>query len=252
MSFAVDATAYDHFMGRFSTPLAPKLADLAGIAHGQRVLDVGCGPGALTAELVDRLGASAVSAVDPSEPFVSAAQERHPDVDVRRAAAEQLPFADRTFDATLAQLVVHFMSDPAAGLSEMARVTHPGGIVAACVWDHGGGKGPLSAFWEAVRATDPDADDESDLAGAREGHLAQLFDEAGLRDIEERILSVSIEHPSFDAWWEPYMLGVGPAGEYVASLDVDRRDALRDRCRAILPPAPFVVVASAWAVRGVA
>jgi hypothetical protein len=120
------------------------------------------------------------------------------------------------------------------------------------VWDHGGGKGPLSAFWEAVRATDPDADDESDLAGAREGHLAQLFDEAGLRDIEERILSVSVEHPSFDAWWEPYMLGVGPAGEYVASLDVDRRDALRDRCRAILPPAPFVVVASAWAVRGIA
>src|SRR5918999_1920901 len=165
MSFAVAADAYDRFMGRYSVPLAPQLADFASVTAGQRVLDVGCGPGALTAELVRRLGPAAVSAVDPSGPFVAAARERYPGVDVRRAAAEQLPFEDETFDASLAQLVVHFMSDPVAGLREMARVTRKGGVVAACVWDHAGGRGPLSVFWKAARELDPGVDDESQLAG---------------------------------------------------------------------------------------
>src|SRR5450631_1326836 len=146
MSFDVPAEAYDQFMGRYSRQLSVQLADLAGVRHGQRVLDVGCGPGALTAELVTRLGAAAVSAVDPSEPFVAAARVRNPGVEVLWASAEQLPFPDRSFDAALAQLVVHFMTDPVAGLAEMARVTRPDGVVAACVWDHGGGQGPLSQF----------------------------------------------------------------------------------------------------------
>ena len=104
MSFAVGADLYDRFMGRYAVPLAPGFADLAAVDAGRRVLDVGCGPGALTAELVRRLGPSAVSAVDPSEPFVAAARQRHPGVDVQRATAEEMPFEDRVFDAALAQL----------------------------------------------------------------------------------------------------------------------------------------------------
>ena len=154
MSFDVAAEAYDAFMGRYSTLLSAQLADLAGIVDGQRAIDVGCGPGALTAELVGRLGADRVAAVDPSAPFVAAARVRHPGVDVREAAAESLPFPDATFDAALAQLVVHFMADPVAGLREMARVTRQGGVVAACVWDHAGGQGPLGLFWSAARELD--------------------------------------------------------------------------------------------------
>ena len=237
-------------MGRYSVPLAPQFADFAGIAAGQRALDVGCGPGALTAELVSRLGPAAVSAVDPSEPFVAAARERHTGVTVRRAAAEQLPFEDQAFDAALAQLVVHFMADPVAGLREMARVTRAHGVVAACVWDHAGGQGPLSPFWEAARELDADVQDESQLAGAREGHLAELFDAAGLHEIEEGALSVDVEHPSFEEWWEPFTLGVGPAGGYTADLDEERQARLRTLCRERLPAAPFVLTSRAWAARG--
>ena len=250
MTFTVAPEAYDRFMGRYSVPLAPQLADLAAVSAGQRVLDVGCGPGALTSELVRRLGPDAVAAVDPSEPFVAAARERHPGVDVRQAPAEELPFADDTFDAALAQLVVHFMADPVQGLGEMARVTRPDGVVAACVWDHAGGRGPLSVLWSAAHELDQDVVDESRLAGARQGHLTELFRAAGLRDVEETILSVDVEHPSFEEWWEPYTLGVGPAGAHVAGLDPAARDELRDRCRAKLPEAPFVVPAAAWAARG--
>jgi len=252
MSFDVAAEAYDRFMGRYSRLLSPQLADLAGVEAGQRVIDVGCGPGALTAELARRLGPAAVTAVDPSPPFVAAARARFPAVDVRQASAEQLPFQGRAFDAALAQLVIHFMSDPVTGLAEMGRVTRRGGVVAACVWDHGGGQGPLSLFWQAARELDPDVEDESQLAGARKGHLAELFEVAGLREIQDTVLSASLEHRSFEEWWEPFTQGVGPAGSYVASLSPERQAELRERCRRLVPPAPFVLTSRAWAARGVA
>lgn len=252
MGFDVAADAYDQFMGKFSRLLAPQMADLVEVRGGQRALDVGCGPGALTAELVRRLGPQAVAAVDPSEPFVAAARARHPGVNVLRASAEELPFSDREFDVVLAQLVVHFMSDPVAGLAEMARVARPEGVVAACVWDHAGGKGPLGLFWDAAHALDPGVADESQLAGAREGHLGELFEAAGLHDIEETSLSADLEHATFEEWWEPFTRGVGPAGAYVASLDAERQTALREECRALIPTAPFTVKARAWAARGIA
>ena len=252
MSFAVSADAYDRFMGRYSTQLAPQLADHAGVRAGQRVIDVGCGPGALTRVLVDRLGPLNVCAVDPSESFVAAVRERCPGVDARLATAEQLPWADRTFDAALAQLVVHFIPDPVAGLREMSRVVRRGGVIAACVWDHAGEQAPLSLFWRAARQLDPDVQDESRLAGAREGHLRDLFVEAGLRSVETSALVASVVHPTFDSWWEPYTLGVGPAGAYTAGLDAERRGALRERCRQLLPAAPFELAARAWTARGLA
>jgi SAM-dependent methyltransferase len=252
VTFDVPADAYDRFMGRYSLLLSPQLADFADVRAGQRVVDVGCGPGALTAELVTRLGPGAVTALDPSEPFVAAARERYPGVKVLQASAEQLPFPDGAFDAALAQLVVHFMSDPVAGLAEMTRVTRRDGVVAACVWDHGGGRGPLSLFWQAARELDPEVNDESQLAGAREGHLAALFEAAGLHDIEVTVLSVSLEHPSFEEWWAPYTRGAGPAGSYVASLDAEGQAALAEACRSLLPVAPFLLTARAWAARGLA
>lgn len=248
MIFDVDAGAYLSFMGRYSEPLAVRFSDLAELRRGQRVLDVGCGPGALTAELVRRLGADAVSAVEPSEPFLAAVRKRLPAVDVRRAAAEELPFPDGAFDATLAQLVVHFMTDPVAGLREMGRVTAAGGIVAACVWDHASRRGPLATFWRAVRELDPAARDESGLAGASEGSLAGLFAAAGLGGAQTTVISVTVRHATFSEWWEPFTLGVGPAGAYVAALDDERRLALRDRCRSLLPDGPVEISAAAWAV----
>jgi SAM-dependent methyltransferase len=250
VTFAVGAAKYDRFMGRYSVPLARLFAEFAGVGSGFPVLDVGCGTGALTGELIARLGADAVWAIDPSESFVAALRRRYPGVRVHQAAAEQLPFEDRLFHATLAQLVVHYLTDPVGGLREMARVTEHGGVVAACVWDHAGGRSPLTLFWKAARQLDPDAGNESDVAGARQGHLAALLRTAGLHDVDETLLKIAVEHPSFEEWWEPFTFGIGRAGSYVAKLDAAKRDRLRDCCREMLPPAPFVVSAGAWAALG--
>ena len=249
MSFNVGADAYDRFMGRYSTLLAPAFADFANVTPGQRVIDVGCGPGALTGELLKRLEPGEISAIDPSESFVEAIRDRHPGVVVQHASAEHIPFDDGSFDAALAQLVVHFMSDPVAGLREMQRVTRDGGVVAACVWDHGGGKGPLSLFWEAVRQLDPDAATESNRAGTRDGHLAELFGEAGFGGIVDTTLSISVLHQTFEEWWEPYTFGVGTVGTYLNGVDDARRAQVRDLCREMLPAAPFEITARVWAVR---
>ena len=250
MTFDVAAEAYDRFMGRYSVQLGPQLADFAGIEAGQRVLDVGCGPGALTGELVRRVGAEAVAAVDPSPSFVAAAKARHSAVEVQLAAAERLPFDDSVFDAALAQLVVHFMADPVAGLREMARVTRPGGVVAVCVWDHAGDRTPLAVFWRAARELDPAAQNESALAGAREGHLGELLAEAGLQSAQETTVEASLEFSSFEEWWDPFTLGVGPAGAYAETLDDPALTLLRERCRQLLGSPPFTVDSTAWTARG--
>ena len=250
MSFHVAATAYDRFMGRFSRPLSTEFADWLDLREGQKALDVGCGPGALTEVLADRLGAASVTGVDPSEPFVDAARERLPGVRVVQASAESLPFDDGVFDRTVAQLVVHFMADPPAALREMRRVTRERGVVGVNVWDFEGGRAPQSMFFTALLSVVPDADDEVGRTGARRGELAALLRDAGCQDVDEAELAVTVTSPSFEEWWEPYTLGVGPAGAQLAKLGEEARADVRERCRELLGDGPIDTTATVWAAKG--
>lgn len=249
--FDVAADAYDQFMGRFARPLVGPFLDavLDDWEPGADVLDVGCGSGILTEALVGRFGAARVRAVDPVSAFVAATEARCPGVDTRQAVAEDLPFPERTFGAALAQLVVHFMADPVAGLTEMARVTAPGGRVGACVWDHAGGRGAVSDFWRVVRRFDASAG-EANVPGASAGDLSRLLKEAGLREVRESVLSVEVVVPTFEEWWHPFTLGVGPAGAYVNRLNEIERAGLRSALKEELVgdgDGPVVVRAAAWA-----
>jgi ubiquinone/menaquinone biosynthesis C-methylase UbiE len=250
VSFEVAGDLYDRFMGRYSQPLARQLADWLEVEPGQRAVDVGCGPGALTAVLVERLGADHVRAVDPSEPFVAACRERLPGVDVRQGSAEELPFGDATCDVAAACLVVHFMSDPVAGVREMKRVTRPGGWVGATVWDLKASRAPMAPLWQAMAEVAPEHEDETEFQGGSRDSLLGIVEAAGLRDVETAELSVTVTHPTFEEWWQPYLHGVGPAGEAIAGLDADTRARLEQVLRRNLGDGPFDVTAVAYAARG--
>jgi len=249
VAFDVTPDAYTRFMGRYSLPLAVKFLDLLEPQRGQLVVDVGCGTGIVTAELAERVGQEAIAAIDPSPPFISAVRMRLPHVDLREGRAEELPFDDDTFDLAVSQLAVHFMADPERGLAEMGRVVRPGGVVAAAVWDVYGGGSPLSVFWQAAHAFEPQAMASSGLPGREAADLSGIFERAGLQPDEPTALTVHRWFESFEQWWEPYLLGVGPAGDFVTGLDPDTRDRLADQCRQLLPAPPFDVPGKAWVVR---
>jgi SAM-dependent methyltransferase len=255
MSFAVAGDKYDRFMGRYSRELAPLFAEFAGVSPGMTVVDVGCGPGALTQALVERVGAENVAAADPSEPFVAAASERAPGADVRQAPAEELPWEDDRFDAALSQLVVNFMRDADAGVSQMRRVVRPGGVVAACTWSYGEDMEMLRGFWNAARRLDSGAPDEGSTMRYRSvEELAELWLRVGLSDVETDHLRVETSYTGFDDLWEPFTFGVGPAGAYLARLSPEQRAQLRTELFQGLgePSGPFTLSATACAVRGLA
>jgi len=249
MAFDVAADDYDRYMGRYSKPLADELLGTAPVVRGECALDVGCGPGALTVRLAERLGEPQVAGVDPSAPFVEAARARLPDADIRLAAAEALPFPDATFDAVYAHLVVPFMADADAGAAEMRRVARPGGRIAVTAWDHAG-NGPLSAFWKAAKDVDPGAPDESGHRGAHDGDLADVLAGAGLEEIRSAALQVEVLHARFEEWWAPYTFGVGPAGDYLARVGQDLRVAIEARARERLGAGPILVTGRAWCATG--
>ncbi len=251
------ADAYDRHVGRYGPTLAAALIEFAGVEPGQRALDVGCGPGALTTALARHLGAANVCAADPSEPFAAACGSRLPGVAVVVAAAESLPYPDGSFDVALSQLVVNFLTDAGAGVREMARVTRSGGVVAACVWDYAGEMTLLRAFWDAAREIDPEGaaavDEGATMSWCSERELAGLWAGAGLRDVRTGQLEARAAYTGFDQLWSPLPTGVAPSGAYCKALDDDRREALREayRRRLGVGTGPFELTARAWAVAGV-
>lgn len=240
-AFRVDGGAYDDFMGRYSTRLAPLFADFAGAGPGARVLDVGAGTGALTAELVSR-GAS-VAAADPSPEFVAVLRERFPDVAVHEAPAESLPFGAGEFDLALAQLVVAFVTDAPAAVAEMARVARR---VAVCMW----GVAEVDMFAAIDRTTA--AIGASRAAEPRRYRTPQELHDllAPLGPVESSELDVTAGYRGFDEFWQAMDRGVGPAGQWLASLDPQRRERAYEELLRQLgsPSGPFELGARAFAV----
>ena len=253
-----NAGAYERHVGRYSHELGAALMGVAGVRPGQRALDVGCGPGALTALLAELLGAHRVAAIDPSEPFVDVCLQRVPGADVRVGRAEELPFGDGEFDVVLAQLVVQRLDDAPRGMEEMRRVTRPGGVVAACVWDFAAGMKLLRTFWDAAVAVDPDGARDfgagKPMPYCQPDELRRLFEAARLGEVHVGELVVGADYRDFDDCWSSFATGIGGSSAYRASLDQAGERALREEVRRRLgsPDGAFRLPARAWYARGLA
>lgn len=254
-----ESDAYERFMGRWSRRLAPLLVTFASVGDADAVLDVGSGTGALAFAIADAAPSARVTGIDPSAAYVRYAQARATGDRVRFAVGDgqALEMADDTFDKTMSLLVMNFIPDPARALREMIRVTRPGGVVAAAVWDYGDGMQMLRVFWDEAVALDPAiaARDERHMPLCRAGDLSALWRAHGLERVEERAIVIDQAFASFDDFWQPFLGGQGPAGAYAASLSPAGRAALEARLRARLRPegqdGPFTLPARAWAVKGV-
>ena len=248
--FSGSGDAYDRFMGRYSSQLAPAFADFVGVAAGMRVLDVGAGTGALTQELVARLGEAQVAAAEPSPDYVQVLRDRFPGAAIEQAAAGGLPWEDGAFDATLAQLVVVFVEDAPAAFRELVRVTKPGGVVATTMWEVEG-MDMMNALNEVRRELRPGAFTPS-TQYRDEASLRELFEQCGLRDVETTTLEVAVEYESVGELWEPAIHVGGPGGPIADALGPEELA----RARAIFeealgrPEGTFSLAGRAAAVRG--
>ena len=254
-----DAEAYDQFMGRWSRLVALRLVDFTDIPESGRILDVGSGTGSLAFAIAARQARAHVLGVDPSREYVTyaASRNRFADrVNFEVGDAQQLRFSHASFDAALSLLVFNFIPDSKKALLELRRVTKPGGKISAAVWDYGGGMRMLRAFWDAAVRIDPQADklDEKHMPLCRAGELSALWRQCGLENIHEQSIDITMEFKSFADYWNPFLLGQGPAGSYVRRLARDRLPALRTEVYRLLAlPAEdsrFVLPARMWSVRG--
>ena len=253
-TFEAPAETYDRHVGRYTPALARAHLRLLDLARRSDVLEVGCGPGALTEVLVEAVGASHVCAVDPSEPFVEECRRRVPEADVRVGGAEDLPDFGREFAAATSQLVLNFMSDGDAGVASMTGAVGDGGMVASVVWDYRSGMRMLRAFWDGALELDRGAPDEARTsAHCTPAGLRALWLRAGLDRVETGELVVQARYADFEDFWEPFTTGVAPSGAYCAGLDPEQRDALRELVFRHLgsPGGPFALDARAWYVRGI-
>jgi ubiquinone/menaquinone biosynthesis C-methylase UbiE len=256
-----DAAGYEQLMGRWSQKLAPLFIDFAGLADGERILDVGCGTGSLTFALAGSAGLAEIAAIDYSPVFVEEASRRNTDprVKIQQADACALPFGDASFDRALALLVLHFVPETEKAVAEMRRVVRPGGTVAAVVWDHLGGMPGMRMMVDTVAALSE---------GGRQlrsrylfqpmmqpGEMKRTFVDQGLVDVEEAELMIRMNYKNFDDYWTPIAAGEGPLGKYVATLDAAERArtdaAVRDAFEGGRPDGPRSFANVAWAVRGI-
>jgi len=242
-----NAEAYERFMGRWSRLVAPLLVEFTGLPDHCRVLDLGSGTASLSCVIAERNGQAKVVGVDPSQEYVAYAESKNPFLDrvsFQVGDAQQLPFPVASFDATLSLLAFNFIPDPKKALAEACRITKPGGTISAAVWDYGDGMRMLRTFWDAAKA---DSLDEKHMPLCRAGELSDLWKQGGLENVREEPLDITMQFQSFEDYWDPFLLGQGPAGRYAASLDPRQLQTLRrelERTLSLTQPA------RAWSVRG--
>jgi len=254
-----DAEAYEQFMGRWSRLVAPRLVDFTDIPERGRMLDVGSGTGSLAFAIAERQAGVRVLGIDPSQEYVAYASSRNHFAD--RASfevgdAQQLRFGNASFDAALSLLVFNFIPDPKKALMELRRVTKPQGKISGAVWDYGAGMRMLRTFWDAAVRIDPEAEklDEKHMPLCRAGELSALWRQGGLENVREQSIDIRMSFKSFADYWDPFLLGQGPAGSYVRRLERHKLQMLRNEVQRLLSLSventPFLLPARVWSVRG--
>jgi SAM-dependent methyltransferase len=228
-----DGEAYERLMGRWSRRVGEEFLAWLDLPKGLRWLDVGCGNGAFTEELIVRCAPVAVTAIDPSEDQLAYARVRSGAgiADFRVGNAQQLAFIDHSFDVAAMALVLGFLPDPAKAVAEMARVVRPGGWVAAYMWDLPGGGLPVAPIYKALRSLGSEAPLPPRPQDSTPRVMQDLWTHAGLESVDTRAIRIPVAFSGFDDFWDSNTIPVGPLGKSIAGMSATARDQLRAQLR---------------------
>jgi SAM-dependent methyltransferase len=232
-----DGDAYERLMGRWSRLAGETFLNWLDTPKDLRWLDVGCGNGAFTEELVARCAPATVMAIDPSDDQLAYARTR-PGVktaDFCVGDAQKLSFADRSFDVAVMALVISFLPDPIKAVSEMARVVRPGGWVATYMWDILGGGVPVDPIYVAMESMGMTSVRPPYPADSRREAMQEFWEKAALDSIETRVIRIPVVYSDFDEFWDSNTVPIGPQGKLIDGMSANERDELRTRLRGRLP-----------------
>lgn len=253
-----DGDAYEMYVGRWSRKVGKQFLSWVDPAEGLRWLDLGCGTGALTSQILQDRGPKSVVGIEPSEGFLKLARKKTDDERVLflQGSGDGIPVDDGAADVIVSGLVLNFIPDKEKAMAEMMRSVAKGGTVAAYVWDYSGHVQFMRYFWDAAIALDPAAREKDEgvrFPICRPVALTDLFSSAGLRDVTTAPIDTLTPFADFDDYWSPFLSGTAPAPGYCASLDDAARQKLKNRLMEVLPTDPdgmILLAARAWAVRG--
>jgi SAM-dependent methyltransferase len=235
-----DGQAYERMMGRWSRVVGKRFLEWLDVQRGLRWLDVGCGNGAFTEEIIVRCAPAAVLAVDPSKDQLAFARAR-PRAKMAKfelGDAHKLTFEDESFDVAIMALVLAFLAEPVKAVAEMARAVRPGGWVATYMWDVLNGGSPTTPIYTAIESLGWTLPVRPNPAAARLEAMRGFWEMAGLEAIETRVIRIPVRYADFNDFWDSNTVPVGPQGKVIASMSHGEREQLRSRLREQLPAAP--------------
>jgi ubiquinone/menaquinone biosynthesis C-methylase UbiE len=255
-----NGNSYERFMGRWSCLIAREFLAWLAVAPGGRWLDVGCGTGSLTKQILATNQPKSVISVDASPEFVEFARQSVPDpvAQFRVGLAQSLELEANQFDAVVSGLVLNFVPEPKTAVTEMLRVIKPGGTIGIFLWDYTEGMEMLRYFWDAAVVLDKNAealDEGVRFPLCQQGQLESLVRKCGLKQIAAAPIEIVSHFRDFADYWSPFLGHVGPAPAYVMGLTPENRQKLEEKVRSSLPidkNGSISLVARAWAVQGIA
>jgi SAM-dependent methyltransferase len=232
-----DGVAYERLMGRWSRVVGEAFLDWLNVPKNLAWLDVGCGNGAFTEELIARCAPAAVTAIDPSDDQLAYARTRPGAkmTDFRVGDAQNLPFADNSFDVAAMALVIAFLPDPSRAVAEMVRVVRPGGAVAAYMWDIPSGGVPVHPIYLALESMGLTSGRPPNPAASERDAMQRFWEDAGLESVETRVIRIPTVYSNFDDFWDSNVVPIGPQGKTIAGMSLSAREELRSRLRNHLP-----------------
>lgn len=220
-------------MGRWSRRIGEAFLAWLRPPIGAHWLDVGCGTGIFTALIASLCAPTKVSAIDPAQALIAHARRRAETIKAEfwLGDVQDLPFQDATFDVLASSLVLNFVPDRTRALSEICRVTRPGGLIGACVWDFAAERSPSGPLRRALRRIGIEVPLIPGTEASGISTLKEMFEREALADVVTTTIDIAVSFRDFDDFWTSQTMTNTPVARLVVAMTRKDQDDLQAMLR---------------------